>query len=147
MGGTEGLLSSREIRAFLADTENQMSEMPAESPPQHSLASRTPRRVERRLGKQVVAELVANYVAGVPTTQLALTYCLGKGSVLRLLHEHGVAMRRQPMTGSEVDQATTLYRAGWSLAKIGSKFGVDGMTVRTALLKRSILMRSAHERP
>jgi hypothetical protein len=76
-----------------------------------------------------------------------LTYGLSKGSVLRLLHEHGVAMRRQPMTESEVDQATILYRAGWSLSMIGSKFSLDGMTVRAALLKRGVAMRSAHERP
>lgn len=141
-----GQLSRQEIRTFLADLERQVSEMAVESSPQRDSALRVPRQVERRLGKQAIEELVASYAAGVPSTQLAVAYRLSKGSVLRLLHEHGVAMRRQPLTQSEVDQAVALYRAGWSLARLGAKFSVDGMTVRAALLKQGVAMRSAHER-
>ena len=39
-----------------------------------------------------------------------------------------------------------LYRNGWSLARLGEKFGVDDMTVRRYLLLAGVVMRSPHER-
>jgi hypothetical protein len=35
------------------------------------------------------------YATGTPTTQLALRYRIGKGTLLRLLHEHGITIRHQ----------------------------------------------------
>jgi hypothetical protein len=56
-------------------------------------------------------------------------------------------MRRQPMTGEEVNQAVELYRAGVVARQDRSKFSVDGMTVRAALLKQGVVMRLAREGP
>jgi hypothetical protein len=71
----------------------------------------------------VIAQLVEDYEAGVETTELTERYRLGKGTVLKLLRVHGVAMRRQGLSPAEIDEAIQLYAAGWSLAKIGERFG------------------------
>ncbi len=58
-------------------------------------------RADNRLGPQQLAQLIANYRAGIPTTQLMQSYGLGKGAVLRLLDAHGVVRRRQGLTPPE----------------------------------------------
>ncbi|HEV2886241.1 MAG TPA: hypothetical protein VGX49_04960 [Jatrophihabitans sp.] len=35
-------------------------------------------------------------------------------------------------------QAAALYRAGWSLARIGDKYGTTDMTIRRALAKHGV---------
>jgi hypothetical protein len=55
--------------------------LPPESP--------TPRvhAVHHRLSADTIQQLITDYQAGAPSTQLMLTYNLGKGTVLRLLRE------------------------------------------------------------
>lgn len=52
-------------------------------------------KLDQRLDAETVARLVADYESGASSRQLALDYDLGKGSVLKLLQEAGVAVRRQ----------------------------------------------------
>jgi hypothetical protein len=54
-----------------------------------------PPRLSRRLGTATLERIVAEYVAGAPTTALTGRYRIGKGTVLRLLREHGVRIRHQ----------------------------------------------------
>jgi hypothetical protein len=68
-------------------------------------------------------------------------YGIGKGSVVKVLHEHGVAMRNQGLSPEQIQQAAALYRNGLSLAKIGSQFDVDTTTVWSALKKVGVQMR------
>jgi hypothetical protein len=56
---------------------------------------REPQRVDRRLGAAMMERIVAEYVAGTPTTALARTYGIGKGTVLRLIQERGVTVRKR----------------------------------------------------
>ncbi|WP_418001557.1 hypothetical protein ACNO8X_14565 [Mycobacterium sp. PDNC021] len=67
------------------------------------------RKLDRRLSSDTVAELVAAYQSGVSTNQLCEQYSISKGGVLKLLADHGVAMRQQPMTDAEINQAVHLY--------------------------------------
>lgn len=65
--------------------------------PAGSQRERAPRggqrfKLDQRLDPEIVARLVADYEAGVPTTQLTSRYRLGKSSVLRLLAEAGVVI-------------------------------------------------------
>jgi hypothetical protein len=70
-----------------------------------------------------------------------LTPKLGKGTVLKLLREHGVTMRRQGLSLAEIDEAVELYAAGWSLAKIGQRLGRAHTVIRKALLDREVQVR------
>jgi hypothetical protein len=93
------------------------------------------------LQRDVITQLVADYQAGVETTELTERYQLGKGTVLKLLREHGVAMRRQGLSPDEIDEAVGLYAAGWSLAKIGERLGRAHTVIRKALLDQGMHLR------
>ena len=50
-------------------------------------------RIDRRLSAETIAELVQAHREGVSTPELRRRYGLSQGSVLKLLHRHGVTMR------------------------------------------------------
>ncbi len=108
--------------------------------------STTPRvhAVHRRLSPDVIQQLIADYQAGTPSTQLMVNYNLGKGTVLRLLREHGVQLRRQRMSPDEIDQALQLYGQGLSIAAVGSKLGYGDGTIWRALKRARVSRRDSH---
>ena len=55
------------------------------------LASR--RRVSQRLGPELIDRIVAEYQCGTSSTRLTAQYGIGKGTVLRLLRQHGLTLR------------------------------------------------------
>lgn len=75
-----------------------------------------------------------------------VTYHLGKGTVLRLLREHGVQLRNQRMTAAEIEQAIQLYGQGLSLAAVGAKLGYDHGTIWRALKGAGVPRRDSHGR-
>jgi hypothetical protein len=75
-----------------------------------------------------------------------VTYNLGKGTVLRLLRDHGVQLRNQRMTPAEVTQAIQLYEAGNSLAAMGTQLGYDHGTIWQALMRAGVPRRDSHGR-
>jgi hypothetical protein len=102
--------------------------------------------VHRRLSPDTIQQLINDYQAGIPSTQLMVTYNLGKGTVLRLLRDHGVQLRNQRMTPAEVGQAIQLYQAGNSPAAVGAKLGYDHGTIWQALKRTGVLRRDSHGR-
>ena len=113
---------------------------PAKSP--------TPRvhAVQRRLSADTIQQLVTDYQAGTPSTQLMVSYNLGKGTVLRLLREHDVQLRNQRMSSSEIDQAIQLYGQGLSIAAVGTKLGYGEGTIWRALKRAGVPRRDPHGR-
>lgn len=83
----------------------------------------------------------------MPTTALTGKYGLGKASVLRLLHEAGAEMRRQPFSDQEVDDAVRLYASGLRVAAVGSRLGVPPSKVWRALRARGVVLRPPRNRP
>lgn len=116
----------------------------------HPLRPLTPRapdeRLLGRLGPDGIAQLVAEYEAGADTTELVAIYGIGKGSVIRLLHDQGVPMRRQGMTEEQHKEVARLYQQGDSLATVGRQLGFDAQTIRRALLGAGVRMRDSHGR-
>ncbi|MCZ3387410.1 MAG: hypothetical protein LH630_10720 [Actinomycetia bacterium] len=51
-------------------------------------------KLERRLATEVLQQIVADYQAGRTSNQLMGDYTLGKGTVLRVLHDAGVIKKR-----------------------------------------------------
>jgi hypothetical protein len=98
--------------------------------------------VDRRLSSETIAELVQTYRHGVSTTQLRHQYELGQGSVIKILHEHGVVMRNQGLADDDILVAATLYRDGKTLAQLGERFGVSPNAVRRALVAADVVMRA-----
>ena len=100
------------------------------------------RRIDRRLSAEMIAELVQAYRDGVATPELRQRYDLSQGSIIKILHEHGVAMRRQGLTEHDTATAAKLYRSGATLAQIGEQFDVSYSAVRRALVSVGVVMRT-----
>jgi hypothetical protein len=83
----------------------------------------------------------------MPTTQLTVKYGISKASVLRLLHEAGAEMRRQPFSEQEIDKAVHLYVSGMSVAAIGSRLEAHPSKVWRALRARGVALRPPRNRP
>jgi hypothetical protein len=58
------------------------------------------------------------------------------------LQKQSVTLRQFGLSSEYLDQAAALYRAGWSLARIGDKYGTTDMTVRRALARHGVVIRS-----
>jgi len=103
-------------------------------------------QARRRLPQSTIDQLVSDYLGGHPTPVLCQTYGLGKSTVLRLLAEAGVEMRRQGLTPEQVTEATALYEGGWSLARAANHFGVSTRHVHDRLRAAGVVMRDSHGR-
>ncbi|WP_280378055.1 helix-turn-helix domain-containing protein [Nocardia wallacei] len=111
---------------------------PAQAPPKA-------RRIDRRLPPETVAELVAAYEAGTGTPELCKRYSISEGSILKLLTDHGIQMRRQGLTDTQIRRAEKLYADGNSLRTIANQLGSSFSTVREALIARGVQMRPARK--
>jgi hypothetical protein len=101
--------------------------------------------LERRLNPEAVQQLLDDYRTGISSNQLAVRYCLSRGSVQRLLRESGVPRRYQAMIDLEVDQASELYRSGLTISEVAARLNRPWSTVQTALTRRDVVMRSRHD--
>jgi hypothetical protein len=88
--------------------------------PRHQAEPPEPFKLHQRLKPETVAEIVARYEAGEPSTALAIAFGISKGSVIRLLRDAGVTIRNQGLTNDQVTKAAQLYTSGQSLAQIRS---------------------------
>jgi hypothetical protein len=73
-------------------------------------------------------------------------YHIGKGTALSILNEAGVVRGQRKATAEEIGEAARLYRAGWSLERIGQHLGFDGMTIYRHLIYLGVQMRRPWER-
>ncbi len=103
---------------------------------------RTPRRVDARLTDDDRASIAEAYRNGIPSTALCRQYQLGKSTVLQILAEAGVPMRRQPLTKEQVDEAARMYEtAGLSLSQICAELGIAQSSLQLAFTKRGMVLR------
>lgn len=124
------------LRATLAAGIHRRHPNAGRRPPRHKLDQRANRA-------DVAAQVVADYQAGVPTTQLTTKYGLGKSSVLRYLREAEVTMRKQPLTDAEVAEASELYAAGLSVTQVGAALNLNPSTIWRTLTAGGVVMRPA----
>lgn len=94
------------------------------------------RRVNFRLNEQRVQQLLADYQAGCTGRELAEHYGLARSTVIRLLRQHGVAVRHPRVTPDEAAEMVRLYRSGVRQVDIGARFGRDPGNI-WHLLKRA----------
>jgi hypothetical protein len=100
-------------------------------------------RVEWRLGADQFEHLVADYEAGMTGTFLQVKYKLSKGSVLRVLHEAGTEVRRQPVGEAQVSAIIELYKSGLSIRQTAVTAGIPKTTVLNILARSGVAMRPA----
>jgi hypothetical protein len=103
-------------------------------------------RLEVRLGTDVIAQLVADYQAGMEVPALQERYGLGRGSVQRLMREAGVTRHRQPLTAAQLDEAVRLYASGRTIREVAATMDLPKTTVQDALTRSKVAMRPAARR-
>lgn len=100
-------------------------------------------RLDVRLGAEALDQLIIDYQAGLTGPELQSRYGLSKGSVLRLLHEAGVQLRRQPVRGGQLAEMVALYESGLSIRQVAAELGLPKTTVQDALPRSGVAMRPA----
>jgi lambda repressor-like predicted transcriptional regulator len=102
------------------------------------------RQSQIRLDAHQAHALAVAYRDGQTIKELALRYGVHRATVSALLRPCGVELRLPGLAVSDAATAARLYEQGWSLARLGQRFGVDDM--RRALLAAGVIMRSPHDR-
>jgi hypothetical protein len=108
--------------------------------------TRTKKQRQRRLTAKQTEELVAAYQAGIGVVDLAKLFNLHRYTVSKHLTRRGVERRPTSKLVGHVEEAKRLYKAGWSLEKVGDKFGVNASIVGWNLRKMGVKMRDSHGR-
>jgi DNA-directed RNA polymerase specialized sigma24 family protein len=102
--------------------------------------SRPTRQIQRHLSENEVLSLVRAHARGDTIDELATTFDIHRTTVMAHLERQG-APRRSGTVTKNIDEATRLYEEGWSLARLGEHFSVDGETVRRALRAAGVTLR------
>jgi hypothetical protein len=84
-------------------------------------------RVDRWLTAEAIAELVLAYRGGIGTPELRRRFDLSQGSVIKILHAHGVEMRNQGLNDADVATAAGLYRSGATWLSLATSLGYPPM--------------------
>lgn len=103
--------------------------------------ARPPRQVQHRFTAAEAAEKAEQYLAGQTMKQLAGSYAVHRRPIAQGLQKQAMLLRQVGLPPEHLEQAAGLYRAGWSLVRIGDKYGTTDMTVRRALTKHGLKIR------
>ena len=78
--------------------------------------------------------------------ELAAEFRVHRVTVAAHLRRLAVPLRRRGLCNDDLSEAARLYHAGWSLARLGEKYGCHAETVRRALTQAGITVRAPWER-
>ncbi|MHA7268395.1 hypothetical protein [Arthrobacter sp. HLT1-20] len=120
-----------------------------------SVAARKSRNSNQKSSAKIVhrltaidqATIAARYQQGWSSRRLADVYGISKTSIVIMLRESDIPIRRQGLRDSQADDIAMHYAAGASLAAIGKAHDVSADTVRKLLLKQGITLRNPWDRP
>jgi transposase-like protein len=105
-----------------------------------NLQPRTKRAWNRLSDLDRTAE-ATRYAAGETSTALAAEYGVAKSTILRLLRDNKIIVRRQPMRPEQVSEAGRLYESGLSLSQVAEKPKVNQETMRVAIIEAGVELR------
>lgn len=94
-----------------------------------------------------VEELVRAYEHGMTVNELAERFRVHRSTVLDHLNRSTARRRNPALDGRRVELARKLYESGLSLRDLGLTLNVHASTVRLALVKSGVPMRSRHGAP
>lgn len=72
---------------------------------------------------------------------LADEYGVAKSTILRILRESRVVVRRQSLTAEQVSEASQLYESGLSLSQLAEQLQVNQETMRVAIIAAGVMLR------
>jgi hypothetical protein len=124
-------------RVYAAAQRHKRGGPPRPAPMQH----------QGRLTAREIADLGERYRAGATIVQLARDFHVHRVTISAVLSKQGIPTRSRGLGPDQVLEAARLYeKEGWSLARLGDRYHVDGMTVRAAFLRGGMPLRRPWER-
>lgn len=99
-------------------------------------------RTARPLQPSEVDRLVEAYRAGASVAELAAQFGVHRETAGKYLQARGIDTRDVGFSLEQIQEAARLYGEGWSLARLGERFGVNDGTVRARLLEVGVVMRA-----
>jgi lambda repressor-like predicted transcriptional regulator len=100
-----------------------------------------PRQQQRRLTASEAVAVAQEYRAGADMRELAKKFGVHRTTISGSLTKLAIPRREVGLSPDDVPEAATLYRTGWSLAKLSAKYGCTDNTVRARLLEFGVVMR------
>ena len=73
--------------------------------------------------------------------ELAKRFGINPATVHAHLNRAGVPQQWRKLDEAQLSEAASLYGYGWSLKRLGERFGADAETVRQALKRHGVRMR------
>jgi lambda repressor-like predicted transcriptional regulator len=109
-----------------------------------ALDRQKPRRPRRLTDAQRVKVRIA-YKSGASMASQARRFHVTRETISRVIRGAGLTIREQRnFSPEQIAEAVVLYRQGWSLAQLGERYGFDGQTIRTHLVRDGVVMRGPH---
>ena len=90
-------------------------------------------QAQRRLTKDEVEQIGAQYCGGRSTYELTKEWGVNRETISLALRRAGVPTRHPRLTDEQLKEALRLHRDGWSLNRLGQKFGLDPKTMKKRL--------------
>jgi transposase-like protein len=97
--------------------------------------------IRRRFSEAQIEQIIEMYRSGVGTPALCEQFGISKPSVLELLHDRGVTMRRQPLTKAQRAQAVQLYEEGLAIKPIAARLNSSFGAVHRVLIAEGVRLR------
>lgn len=99
-------------------------------------------RLSARLRAEQIEDVVRRYEAGESARTVAAESSVAPSSLLRLLRERNVVIRRQIVTPDQEELIARDYEAGLTIAEIETKHGLSHGAVLRALHRMGVEMRA-----
>lgn len=99
------------------------------------------RQQQHRLTATEKVAIAQQYQAGAEMRELAAAFRVHRTSISHCLRELGIPLRHQGLRAEDLPVAARLYEGGWSLARLGKKYGCTHTTVRLRLMEYGVRMR------
>src|SRR6266511_2029206 len=99
---------------------------------------RKPKQVQHGLRPDEVSQLVLAYQQGATQTELAARFQINVTTVVAHLQRQGVTLRKLGLNRVQIEEAARIYADGWSLTKIGDRFGVYPQSIRYRLRQAGV---------
>lgn len=95
------------------------------------------RQPHRRITPDEAAAIGEEYRGGRSTQEIADARGINRGTVSILVRRVGVPIRRAELSPDQLAEASELYSAGWSLNRLGQRYGLDPKTIKRRLASGS----------
>lgn len=106
-----------------------------------SCAAHQPHAVSPRIGADATAEIIRRYGSEETVKSLAEEFGVARSSVLNLLRDHNVDVRRQPPDANQRSRLVREYDAGDTIAELVTRHGRSYGAIREALKSAGAQMR------